>query len=39
MINKGRLVAQGSPEEIKNSGDPMVRQFLEARLEGPLDIN
>jgi phospholipid/cholesterol/gamma-HCH transport system ATP-binding protein len=39
MINKGRLVAQGTPEEIKNSGNPIVRQFLEARLEGPLEIN
>ncbi|MDR1397634.1 MAG: ABC transporter ATP-binding protein [Desulfarculales bacterium] len=35
MISKGRVVAQGSPEEIKNSGDPFVRQFLEAGLEGP----
>jgi phospholipid/cholesterol/gamma-HCH transport system ATP-binding protein len=39
MLNKGQVVAQGSPEEIKNSADPRVRQFLEARLEGPLDIN
>jgi phospholipid/cholesterol/gamma-HCH transport system ATP-binding protein len=36
MISQGRIVAQGSPEEIKNSAEPLVRQFLEARLDGPV---
>jgi phospholipid/cholesterol/gamma-HCH transport system ATP-binding protein len=34
MISNGCIVAQGSPEEIKNSSDPIVRQFLEAGLDG-----
>ena len=38
MISKGRIVATGTPDAIKNSQDPMVRQFVEARLDGPLEV-
>jgi phospholipid/cholesterol/gamma-HCH transport system ATP-binding protein len=36
MIFGGRILAQGSPRELRNSGDPAVRQFMEGRVSGPL---
>ena len=38
MLSKGRIVASGSPDDIRNSLDPLVRQFVEARLDGPLEV-
>lgn len=31
-----RLVAQGSPQELRVSQDPFVRQFLDGRVDGPV---
>ncbi|MBI1909055.1 MAG: ABC transporter ATP-binding protein [Deltaproteobacteria bacterium] len=31
LLHEGRIVAQGSPEEIKKSDLPVVRQFLEGK--------
>lgn len=31
-----RLVAQGSPDELRASQDPFVRQFLDGRMDGPV---
>jgi phospholipid/cholesterol/gamma-HCH transport system ATP-binding protein len=39
MIYRGRIVAQGSPEELRRSEDPVVRQFMEGRIDGPLTDN
>ncbi len=36
MLYNGVIVASGSPEEIKNTPDPVVRQFVEGRAEGPI---
>jgi phospholipid/cholesterol/gamma-HCH transport system ATP-binding protein len=36
---KGRLVETGTPEQIRGSEDPFVRQFLSGSLEGPMVIN
>ena len=33
LLNEGTIVAEGSPEEIKASGDPVVRNFLRGRSE------
>lgn len=35
-IHKGRVVAIGTPEEIKNSQDIFVRQFINRLPEGPI---
>jgi phospholipid/cholesterol/gamma-HCH transport system ATP-binding protein len=36
MIHEGTIIAQGTPEELQNSEDPSVRQFIEGHAEGPL---
>ncbi len=38
MLYKGRVVLYGSPDDFKNTKDPIVRQFLERRAEGPLQV-
>jgi phospholipid/cholesterol/gamma-HCH transport system ATP-binding protein len=41
LIDKGNIVANGTPEELKSSKHPRVRQFLdrvpEAELTGEID--
>lgn len=37
MLYNGRIVQVGGPEEIKGSSDPIVRQFVEGRIEGPIE--
>jgi len=37
MIFEGRIVFEGTPEAFQNTDDPLVRQFLEGRLEGPIN--
>jgi phospholipid/cholesterol/gamma-HCH transport system ATP-binding protein len=36
MLYNGVIVAKGTPEEIRNTADPVVRQFIEGRAEGPI---
>jgi phospholipid/cholesterol/gamma-HCH transport system ATP-binding protein len=36
MIHEGAIIEQGAPEEILKSSDPLVRQFIEGKLEGPI---
>lgn len=36
MIHEGRIIACGTPEEIRQNPDPAVRQFIEGRSDGPL---
>jgi len=38
MLYNGVIVAKGSPAEIQNSSDPVVRQFIEGRADGPIVI-
>ncbi len=35
MLYKGRLIAWGTPEQVKHSRDPVVRQFLGRNLQLP----
>lgn len=37
MIFQGRIVFDGAPEEFKHTTDPLVRQFIEGKLEGPIN--
>ena len=36
MLCNGRIIEQGTPEEFQASENPIVRQFIEGRAEGPL---
>ncbi|MCA8913985.1 MAG: ABC transporter ATP-binding protein [Planctomycetes bacterium] len=37
MLFNGRIVFRGSPEGLRNSSDPLVRQFLKGDPEGPIN--
>ena len=37
MLFNGRIVFRGSPEALRNSSDPLVRQFLKGDPEGPIN--
>ncbi|HEY1090307.1 MAG TPA: ATP-binding cassette domain-containing protein, partial [Burkholderiaceae bacterium] len=36
MVANGRIVAQGTPDELRNSSDPLVKQFVGAEPDGPV---
>lgn len=36
MIYEGRIIEEGTPEMILKSSDPLIRQFIEGNLEGPI---
>jgi phospholipid/cholesterol/gamma-HCH transport system ATP-binding protein len=36
LLANGRIVAQGSPDEMRASDDPLVHQFVHAEPEGPV---
>ncbi|WP_077034831.1 ABC transporter ATP-binding protein [Pelomonas sp. KK5] len=36
MVANGRVVAQGTPDELRHSEDPLVRQFVGAEADGPV---
>ena len=36
MLYDGRIIATGTPDEFRDAGDPIVRQFVHGALEGPL---
>lgn len=38
MLHNGRFITDGTPEEIRNSDNPIVRQFVEGRAEGPIAL-
>ena len=38
MLYQGKIIAVGTPEEIKNSSNPMVQQFIQGKSEGPIRI-
>lgn len=37
MLHDGAIVEVGTPEEIKNSTNPVVRQFITGSYEGPIE--
>ena len=37
MLYEGRIVQVGNPDEIRDSADPVVRQFIEGRIAGPME--
>lgn len=38
VLYDGRIIESGVPDEIKNTGNAMVRQFIEGKADGPLQI-
>lgn len=36
MLHDGHIIAYGAPDEIRESSDERVRQFVEGRAEGPI---
>jgi phospholipid/cholesterol/gamma-HCH transport system ATP-binding protein len=38
MMNDGRIVAFGTPDQIKSCDDPVVQQFINGRATGPLKV-
>lgn len=38
MLYKGKIIEVGTPEQIKNTKNPVVRQFIAGSSEGPIDI-
>lgn len=39
ILANGRIAAQGTPEEVKRSTDPLVQQFVQAKAEGPVHFH
>ncbi|NOY76967.1 MAG: ABC transporter ATP-binding protein [Calditrichaeota bacterium] len=39
MIQRGVVLFDGTPEELRQTDDPVVRQFIEGKAEGPIKIN
>ncbi len=37
MLYRGRIIEIGSPDEIRNTSNPVVRQFIEGSTEGPME--
>ncbi len=38
MLYMGEIVAEGTPDEIRATQDPLVRQFVDGRAEGPIPL-
>jgi phospholipid/cholesterol/gamma-HCH transport system ATP-binding protein len=38
MVHKGKVIEIGSPQEIKNSGNPYIQQFIHGSPTGPIDF-
>jgi len=36
MLYKGKLIATGTPDEIRGSDNPYIQQFIHGRAEGPI---
>ena len=39
FVSDGRIVAQGTPDEIRASTDPFVHQFVNAEADGPVPFH
>jgi phospholipid/cholesterol/gamma-HCH transport system ATP-binding protein len=39
VLANGRIAAQGTPDEVRHSTDPLVHQFVHALPEGPVHFH
>jgi phospholipid/cholesterol/gamma-HCH transport system ATP-binding protein len=38
MLHNGSVIFQGTPDEVRETNHPLVRQFIEGRAEGPIAV-
>ena len=38
MLYNGEIIMEGTPEDFQETDNPLIRQFIEGKLEGPFDI-
>ncbi|MEL6359807.1 MAG: ATP-binding cassette domain-containing protein [Pseudomonadota bacterium] len=38
MLYEGQIIWRGTPDQMENSGNPMVEQFVHGRAEGPIKM-
>ncbi|MCX7990862.1 MAG: ABC transporter ATP-binding protein [Proteobacteria bacterium] len=38
MLYNGKIIAEGSPEDMRNNDNPYVKQFLEGKSKGPIAV-
>ncbi len=38
MLHEGVVIFQGTPDEVRETNHPLVRQFIEGRAEGPIVV-
>lgn len=39
ILANGGIAAQGTPQEVRQSGDPLVHQFVNALPDGPVHFH
>lgn len=39
FVSDGRIIAQGTPDDVRNSSDPFVRQFVDGEPDGPVPFH
>jgi phospholipid/cholesterol/gamma-HCH transport system ATP-binding protein len=39
FVSEGRIMASGTPQEVRASGDPIVRQFVDGAPDGPVPFH
>ena len=39
FVAQGKVVAQGTPDEVRTSTDPFVRQFIDGAPDGPVRLH
>jgi len=39
FVSEGRIISQGTPDEVRNSSDPFVRQFVDGQPDGPVPFH
>jgi phospholipid/cholesterol/gamma-HCH transport system ATP-binding protein len=39
FVSEGRIVGHGTPDEIRQSGEPFIKQFVHAELDGPVPFH
>jgi phospholipid/cholesterol/gamma-HCH transport system ATP-binding protein len=38
MFHQGKIIEEGTPEQIRNSKNPYVQQFITGSFEGPIPM-